>query len=544
MTGQPEARRAPVQPAGLTLAEQARMVAALRDALRARQGAHGVDLHETHISWVLVAGASAYKVKKAVDLGFLDATAPASRQRFCEEELRLNRRLAPALYLEVLPITGSASDPVLGGAGPPIDWAVHMRAFDQDALWDRQLARSALGPAQVDELAAQLHTFHRDAAVDVGGASGEADRVRAPMLDNLRVLGALLPAAGDRRVLHALGAWEARQFGRLAPVFERRRREGRVRECHGDLHLGNVVSIEGRTTVFDGIEFSADLRWIDVVSELAFMAMDLRSHGRADLAHRFVNASLELSGDYEGALLLRYYMLYRALVRVKVLALRSAQSSTGSGVAAPPDLLRRTLDAAAECTRSTSPALLITHGYSGSGKTSATQHLLEAVGAIRIRADVERKRLFGLQAGDSGSAAPNTGIYSAQATLATYARLCELAGPGLEGGHRVVLDATFLQRRQRDQARALAARHGAPFVILDFELDVTSLRRRIVERSARGGDASDADLAVLAAQMRDAQVLGEDERPAALACRAGLGREGTRIELDWAELRRRLPAAD
>jgi len=157
-----------------------------------------------------------------------------------------------------------------------------------------------------------------------------------------------------------------------------------------------------------------------------------------------------------------------------------------------------------------------------------------ALGIARLR----------LQAGDSGSAAPNTGIYSAQATLATYARLCELAGPGLEGGHRVVLDATFLQRRQRDQARALAARHGAPFVILDFELDVTSLRRRIVERSARGGDASDADLAVLAAQMRDAQVLGEDERPAALACRAGLGREGTRIELDWAELRRRLPAAD
>ena len=516
----------------LTLPEQTRMVEFLQRSLRAQTGAE-VLMIETHISFVLVASDFAYKFKKAIDPGFLDFTTLARRRHFCDEELRLNRRLAPALYLDVVPVTGSLDAPRLAGTGAVIDCAVRMRPFAQDALWDRIAARGALQASHVDALIGPLCDFHGAAAVaDATGALGTAAQVRAQMLDNLAALETLLTGGNDRARLDTLRRWEGKAFAALQGAFAERLHAGRVRECHGDLHLGNVAQIEGRPTVFDCIEFNDEFRWIDVMSDLAFLAMDLQAHSRADLAHRVVNAYLERSGDHAGARVLRYYTVHRALVRAKVAGLRAAQQALPA--AAPAHAY---LELALAAARAPAPALLITHGPSGSGKTTLTQGLVEALGAIRLRADVERKRLFGLDALARSGAALNGGPYSSEATRATYARLCELARPALEGGYNVVLDATFLHREQRDSARRLAAALGLRFVILDFTVDEAVLRERVRQRAARADDASEADLAVLAAQLRDAEPLGADERAVVLECRSlSVLADGT-PQADWSALR-------
>jgi hypothetical protein len=503
----------------ITLADQLRMVAALRRQLALPTPAVGnagdeVQLFETHISFVLVAGGSAYKLKKAVNPGFLDDTTLAARRHHCEEELRLNRRAAPGLYLGVLPIAGTPDAPVLGGASEPIDWAVHMRAFSQDGVWDHVLARGDLLPSHIDELAGLLCSLHGRAAVaEAHTRFGMPAQVRAPMLENLSDLGRLLPGGGDQQALEVLCAWEAVEFDRLEPVFEQRRQAGHVRECHGDLHLGNVVLIDGRTTLFDGIEFNDEFRWIDTISDLAFMTMDLWCHDRPDLAHRLVAAVLERGGDFDGVRVLGYYQVHRALVRAKVAALQRAQArGSGSSSIAALALARRYLAQARRCSQPTEASLTITHGFSGSGKSTAAQALVESAGAVRIRGDVERKRLFGLRAQERSGSALGAGLYTPEATAATYARLCELALPVLQARMPVVLDASFLRRSQRDEARRFARQQGVPFAILDLDVDRDTLRQRVLKRAALPNDASEADLEVLEAQFRSAEPLDEDER--------------------------------
>lgn len=471
----------------------------------------GAELIETHISYVLLAGAQAWKLKKALDLGFADFRTLAQRRFYCEEELRLNRRTAPQLYLQVLPLTGTPQEPALGGNGAVIDWVLHMRAFAQDGLWDRLAARGELGPAQVDALIEPLCALHETAAVAGGDvAYGTPQQVRAPMADNLQVLGGLCQDGNEPTTLQQLQDWEEQAFGVLQTVFAQRRSAGRVRECHGDLHLGNVTQLKGSPVLFDCLEFSADLRWTDVYSDVAFMAMDLRAHGLDVLSHRFVNAYVERSGDADGLRVLRYYMVHRALVRAKVAALRATQLAAAG--AAARRSLHRYLDVALQSSRRPRPVLLLTHGFSGSGKSAATQGLLEASGAIRFRADVERKRLFGLDALQRSDASRQALLYSGPASRATYARLFELATLALQGGYPVILDATFLAREPRLQARALAASLGVGFAVLHFEARPEILRERVRRRMHRDDDASDAGLAVLESQLLHAQPLRDDER--------------------------------
>jgi aminoglycoside phosphotransferase family enzyme/predicted kinase len=513
------------------------MLVALRVALQSRQPGTEVQVIETHISFVFIAGEFAYKFKKVLSTGFLDFTTLERRRHFCQEELRLNRRLAPQLYLDVVAVTGSVDAPQLGGTGTLLDCAVRMRAFAQDGLWDRMAARGELRPVHVDALVALLGDFHRHAAVaDAAGRFGRAEQVRAPMLDNLAQLPRGLSQRDDLALLEALRNWEAQAFAALDPLFAQRLRDGWVRECHGDLHLGNVTQIDGQVTVFDCIEFNDEFRWIDVMSELAFMAMDLHNHGCSELANRFVNACLERSGDYAGVRVLRYYMVYRALVRAKVAALRAHQAGSAGALDAARHCLRLAVDAS----RPPAPALMITHGLSGSGKTTLTQGLLEATGAIRIRADVERKRLFGLDALERGGAARHAELYGTETTMATYAHLREAAAAVLDGGHSVLLDATFLQRAQRDAARQLAAARKLRLVILDFEAAPEMLRERVRQRAARGNDASDADLRVLEAQLRTVEPLGADEQAAVFRCRPADAGEVGEPHADWSALLRSL----
>jgi aminoglycoside phosphotransferase family enzyme/predicted kinase len=486
----------------INLAEQEQVIRALQCTWQQQRTGVAAQFIETHISWVLIAGDDVYKFKKVLNTGFLDYSTLGQRLHCCEEELRLNRRLAPDLYLEVVALTGSPAAPVLGGTGAVIDYAVHMRAFNQRNLWSALASRAALTKTHIDELVQLLERFHAHAAVaTAGGRHGTPAQVRTVTLDNMAALDALLTEDGDRGCLREVREWEARAWSGLEPVLMARQAQRRVRECHGDLHLGNITLVDGRVTVFDGIEFNDALRWIDVMGELAFVAMDLHVHGLPSLAHRCVNGYLEASGDYSGVKVLDHYLVHTALVRAKVAALRTGYAGTVS----------RYLELALKFTQARHPALMITHGYSGSGKTTLTQDLVETVGAIRIRADIERKRLAGLPPLMHTSGEVRSALYEDEMTAATYARLRELAEPVLKSGCHVILDATFLSRSQRHDARLLAEALGVSFYILHFDAAPSVLRERVRQRLLRGDDASEADEDVLALQERTAEPLRADE---------------------------------
>jgi aminoglycoside phosphotransferase family enzyme/predicted kinase len=491
------------------LAHSTRLVQTLREQLRTP--ADEPELIETHISWVLLAGEFAYKLKKPVRLGFLDFTTLESRWHFCAEELRLNARLAPELYLAVVPVCGEAHAPRLDGPGPVLDYAVKMHRLPADALAGRQLALGLLTPPDLERFAQRLARFHDQAAVaPPSSPQATPERIVADAQQPL----AALPAGDTAARVLDLSQWVDAQAAALAPAWTARRNAGRVRECHGDLHLDNLVRWRGELTAFDCIEFDERYRVIDTVSDVAFLAMDLHARARPDLANVFVNAYLEASGDYEGLPLLRFYMVYRASVRAMVASLRETQGVRSGDAPRSADYLRLALRLA----RQADPRLLITHGLPGSGKSVASQQLATASGAIRVRSDSERRRLLG------------SGQYGAADTERVYARLAEVARIGLAAGYPTIVDAAFLRREQREALRAVAAARGAPFLILHCQAPDALLRERLGARAAAGVDSSEADEAVLdflrareeplhADEMRRVLVLdaGQPSSPGALA---------------------------
>jgi hypothetical protein len=501
-----------------------RLIAALRDPARYPHAVGRVELLQTHISCILLAGDYAYKIKKPVSLGFLDFGTLAARRRYCEEELRLNRRTAPALYLDVLAIGGSAAAPVLGG-GAAIEYALRMRRFGQDALLDRMARRGALAPRHIDALALGLAAFHaRIERAGAGAEYGSPQRILAPALQNFEQMLPLAAAKADSALLARLRDWSAREYAALAAAFAARKRDGWVRECHGDLHLGNIALLGGVPTPFDGIEFNPDFRWIDVMNEIAFLVMDLLDHGLPRLAFRFLNAYLECTGDYAGVRVLRFYLVYRALVRAKVSGMRAHQAGTAARESrAAQREYRRQLRLAERLATPAHAALVIMHGLSGSGKTTIAQELAEALGALRLRSDVERKRLHGLGAQARSGSAPDAGLYAPEASRRTYARLAELARALLAAGYPVIVDAAFLKREQRERFAALARAAGARFLIASCAAAPATLRARLAAREREARDASEAGLAVLERQFAAAEPLAPEEAAHALIIDAGHG---------------------
>ena len=444
---------------------------------------------ETHISWVLLDGEHAWKIKRPVQFGFLDFTSLALRRRACEDELRLNRRLAPTIYLDVVPIYGAPEAPSLDGGGEPIEYVLQMRQFASGALLSEKMASGGANGALMDQLAARLAVFHQAAAVAPAvTAYGSAPQIRARTSQVLEALGSQ-NAAGE---LAQLCAWCNDEGRNLATTFDRRKRQGWVRECHGDLHLENIVVLEDGITAFDCIEFDPDLRWIDVQCDIAFLTMDLAAHNRDDLAWRFLDGWLQFHGDYAGLAALRYYEVYRALVRALVKHLRRSEGLEAEG----PDYVA----VARRCAQTHNARLLITHGLSGSGKSYIARRLLETAGAIRLRSDVERKRLSGLSAFDASSARAPLGIYTSAVTRRTYKALYDAAALVLDAGYPVIVDATFLRKDERNAFRSLAQRKGVRFSILSCHADEETLRDRVETRRRQGNDPSDADLAVLERQ--------------------------------------------
>lgn len=473
------------------LQNQQQLIAALLDPAVYPHQAKSVRLIETHISWVLLAGRYAYKIKKALDLGFLDATTLESRHHYCAEELRLNRRLAPQLYLGVVAIGGRHTHPEWD-TQPAIEYAVKMRRFASAKTFDRLIVCGKIEARHMDALAATLASFH----TRLSAATSNTANIHAALAQNFSQLSGLLPDVADAANMAALQQASERAYRASEHLIEKRHAQGFVRECHGDLHLGNIALIGNKPTPFDGIDFNPALRWIDVMDEVAFLFMDLLHHRRTDLAYRFLNAYLELTGDYAGVELLNFYCAYRATVRAKVNAIRTSQT----GMAKRPNqeamtTCRSYLTLASACLAPRQPILLITHGLPGSGKSTFAQAALERMGAIRLRSDVERKRLFGLSALEESRADQN--IYSADATQRTYAHLLATARVLLCAGHTVIVDAAFLKQNEREMFRNLAEEMHATFAIASMLADDAILRTRILKRQALSNDASEANLDVL-----------------------------------------------
>ena len=472
---------------------------------------------ETHISWIFLTGRYAYKLKKPVDLGFLDFSTPERRRHCCLEELRLNRRLCTGLYLDVLPVTAERDGFRIGGEGPESDWVVRMSQFDRSFELDRLLAAGELSPERVREISRIVSDFHRTApAADESSSFGTPDVLLVPMVENLDRTEGLLHSPEECEAIEAIRSWTVAEHRRLSPVLLERKARGFVRECHGDMHTGNMVVWEGKVTIFDCIEFNPNLSVIDVMSDAAFLFMDLQHSAYPGLAWEFMNAYLSEGGDYGGLRVLRLYCAYRAMVRAKVTAIRLMQEGDPEARRKSLDEHRSYLSLALGYVRPAPPALLLMHGVSGSGKSVLASGLAAAGGFVHLRSDVERKRLFGMSP-LQGSRPSGIDIYTHGATTETYRILLEAAGHALSGQWPVIVDATFLREEQRRPFIELAERTGCRCRILSLTAPGEVLRERVRSRLEHGADPSEADLAVLDRQLQSIEPLTRKEKALGIA---------------------------
>nr|WP_245399802.1 bifunctional aminoglycoside phosphotransferase/ATP-binding protein [Atopomonas sediminilitoris] len=469
-------------------------------------------LIETHISWVLLTGPFAYKIKKPVDFGFLNFTALADREHFCREELRLNQRLTQDLYLDVLPITGSSDAPELGGNGEAFEFVLKMKQFPQAQLLDRLLAAEQLTSQHITQLAEQIARFHLNTPhVPADQPFGSPDVVMEPVRQNFEQVRGFLEAPADLRQLEQLAAWAEDSFTRLQPVLAARKANGFVRECHGDIHLANAAVIDGQVALFDCIEFNQPFRCTDVMADIAFLIMDLQDRQQHAAANSLLSQYLEITGDYAGLAVLPFYTAYRAMVRAKIALFGLAHAANDAERAQGFARYRSYANLAESYSAIPSRFVAITHGVSGVGKSTVSLQLVSELGAIRVRSDVERKRLLGEQPASQQDAL-GQGIYSAQASEQTYRHIHQLAEQILQAGFSPLLDATYLKHAQRQAACDLAEEHATPFLILDCQAPDEQIAQWLEERRQAGDDPSDASLEVMRAQQASREPLSQEEQ--------------------------------
>ena len=479
---------------------------------------------ETHISWVILTGDYAYKIKKPVNFGFLDFSTLDKRFFYCREELRLNRRFAPQIYLDLVEVRGSQDAPRLHGDGEVIEYALKMIEFPQHCLLSHYAASGTLDATHIDAIAVRVNSLHADSAgrddcdTESDNEYGTARVAQRWSEENMTHIANTIPAALLPESYARLRHWY-RDNSELLRDIDQRKRDGYVRECHGDLHLGNMAMIEGEVTAFDCIEFNSELRWIDTISEAAFVAMDLQARGYPGFGWRFISRYFENSADYEAIGLLRYYIIYRALVRANVEALRVAPAAnpTAKTFAAAFTYL----DLADQWSTNQHAGMIIMHGLSGSGKSTVAAQLVEALGAIRIRSDVIRKQLHELAPDSNSQSAPNRGIYSNDATELTYNRMREIAATIIAANFCVILDATFLQETDRRKMLELETALPCARVIVNCEAPEAILRERI---SARENDPSEANLQILERQIQARQPISIEE--SGMATVVNIGADG------------------
>jgi len=494
---------------------------------------------ETHISWVLIASPWAYKVKRPVAFDFLDFRTLAARRHYCEEELRLNRRLAPELYQEVVPVTRGKAGLRLGaGDGEIVDYAVRMVAFAAEDELICLLAAGDVQPAEMVRLARDIAAFQSRSRPCREGPVGDPARLQAAAFANFTALEGLEISPLPPRTLPVLAGWTRHSVAALEAVMRTRRAAGCVRDGHGDLHAGNILRWQGRLVPFDCIEFDPALRCLDVMADVAFLVMDLASRGRSDLGQVFLNEWVATTGDLEALRLLPFFVVYFSMVRAKVdaLQLREARGTRGSSLRGR---MRAHLELALRWAAPSPRWLMLMHGVSGSGKSWLAGRLAPRLPALQLRADVERRRLAGIGERERTGAAPGTGIYTEAFSDRTYARLLAGAEAGLAGGQHVIVDATFLDAARRAPFRQMAAARGARFLILHCAAAPAVCEARVRSREAEASDASEAGVEVLARQLDTAGPLPAAEQQETLE----VDTTGTDVEFVVRQINERLAVA-
>lgn len=471
-----------------------------------------VELRQPHISCVFLAGEYVYKIKKPVHFEFLDSSTLARRYRLCHEEVRLNRRLAPDVYLGVVPIVRQSGRFTLGeGEGGCVqEYAVKMRRLAESTMLDRMVAAGAVGVAQIRAIARRLVAFHVEAGDAKGWAFGSAAAVWRLVHGNLEELeldfGATVSEAEDVELVRYTHSFIESRWC----LLNQRALCGHVREGHGDLRCEHISLADNMIRIIDCVEFNEGLHYSDVASDLAFLVMDLERLGAAELAVELVTAYRNASGDADLPLLIPLYKLHRALVRAKVASLVSRDAATAPAKrAAAAASVRNYIDLALSYARESSPALVVVCGMSGSGKSTLAHKIADTVGFDLLRSDVVRKRLAGVAPTTGLSADYRKGIYREEFTQQTYATLLAEAFARLHDDVGVIVDATFGAPAYRAEAREIAARAGVPVLFVECTADEKEIERRLAERESHPDEVSDAGVAIYRRQRDEFAALDE-----------------------------------
>lgn len=466
---------------------------------------------ETHTSYIILTGSYAYKIKKSIKFDFLDYSTLEQRLHYCERELTLNQQTAPEIYLAVIAIYGSAEQPCFQPPQPdaaPIEWAVKMREFPQHMLLSQLIQGDTLNTQHFIDLAERVAHFHQSAEPCLTAAYGNADNIHIPIHSNFATIHAHLaqchsvaPDESTRKrlteaeqIINAMTKLTENLYQKHRPVFELRKKNGFIRACHGDLHLNNILLLHNHPTMFDCIEFNESFRWIDVCAEIAFLTMDLRDHHRPDFANIFLNYYLEYTGDYGCLQILPYYQSYRAMVRAKIAVL--------TALARPEDpvWIQQHLNQffhylnLAHCfiTEKRLPFMVLMHGLSGSGKSFLSSQLMTHPGLIRIRSDVERKRLLQIPTHQPIPEHLKKSAYQPTHNQKTFDHLHKLATIIIEASYAVLIDATFLRHLYRQMFIRLAEHYSISWRIIATVAPHAFLVDMLRNRKNQRNEPSDA----------------------------------------------------
>jgi uncharacterized protein len=459
-----------------------------------------VHLVETHISWILLTGEFAYKIKRPVHYAFVDLRSAERREFLCHEEIRLNRRFAGELYLGVCHITSIEGEARLDGSGLVIEHAIKMRQFRRADELDRLLETLRVEPKELSAFGRDLARIHADLPVaEPEQTWGRPEALRALILENVEECAQAATVFDGGDDVRALRTVFGERLEAATHWMSERFVDGRVRECHGDLHARNIVRTGKRLLAFDCMEFEPAFRWIDVADEVAFLLADLDSRHQPLHAQAFLDSYLQQSGDYQACRLLQLYKAHRSLVRAKVTALNTVTGAARSGD--DTTAIRQQYDHYLDCARRSllprRPILILMSGLSGSGKTWIAKRLAPLLDAVHSRSDIERKRLAGLPESAHSGSALEQGLYSREASARVYQRLAQCAGDTLAGGYTTIVDAAFHRREDRAHFHELAVQLSVSAYIVQCQAPQEVLRARINTRQQRGNDPSEADLSVL-----------------------------------------------
>ncbi|WP_223922248.1 bifunctional aminoglycoside phosphotransferase/ATP-binding protein [Geobacter sp. AOG2] len=474
-----------------------------------------VELIQTHVSWIFLAGDTAYKIKKPVDFGFLNFSTIDRRRFYCHEEVRLNSRLCPDIYLGVVEVRESPGGAAFFGDGPIIDYAVKMKRLPAERMLDRLVEHGEVTSADMRAVARVIAAFHHAAATSPAISEyGQRERIMANWQENLDQSADdhQTPLSADE--LEVIREWVSSFVKNRSELFEKRISGGFIRECDGDIHLENICLTDGKIYIFDCIEFNERFRYCDTAADIAFLLMDLDFHRRRDLAEAVLDEYLAASGDTGLCEVIDFYKLYRAFVRGKVESFRQNDGGidpqerelAGGRSAAYFRLARGYLER-----QRLKTTLFITCGLTGSGKSTLAAQLAFELGIATYNSDRVRKQMAALPPDTAMHVPFETGLYSAAASEATYAELLRLAEAELAAGRSVIIDACFISREQRHRFGQLAASLSLPFVVLHCSCPDTEQRRRLLKRESSGESVSDGRLEILELQQNSFQPPDDSE---------------------------------